>query len=340
MSSNEWLILKKCFCFDLPHVYLDFLLQSIKDESMRLFSTQVKQVLVLGLLAISIDVQATAKTEQLQININTLVAEEFGKVSHQMGVVINLSGRQRMLTQKMSKEMLLIYHNIEAKKNRTNLGKSALMFAKTLKGLVNGDKKLKLNSTTDKDILKQMDIVSGLWLSFSKSVLPAISGAKVDLSFIKKIAKQNLPLLAEMNKAVGLYEKAAGSDLNDLSAVVNISGRQRMLTQKMTKEFLLIAAHVNEKENKENLKSTVALFDRTLKSLRDGDPSQGVSKTEEPVVLKQLLVIEKLWGKYKLVMITMDVSKKGLKNVADLNMPLLQEMNAAVKMYEVLSDRG
>ena len=300
----------------------------------------LKLIVTICFLVISINAQATTKTELLQSKINALVAEELGKINRQMGVVINLSGRQRMLTQKMSKEMLLIYHEIDVKKNRTNLGKSALMFAKTLKGLINGDETLNLSPTRDKDILKQMDVVSGLWLSFSKNVLPAISGEKIDLPLIEKVARENLPLLKEMNKAVNMYEKAAGSDLNDLAAVVNLSGRQRMLTQKMTKEFLLIAAQVNEKANKDKLEKTIALFDRTLKGLRNGDPSQGLSKTTEPIVLKQLTVIETLWLEYKLVLINLDISKKGLKKVAKLNMPLLKEMNSAVKMYEVLSDNG
>ncbi|HIP94452.1 MAG TPA: hypothetical protein EYH20_03825 [Leucothrix sp.] len=300
----------------------------------------LKLIVTICFLVISINAQATTKTELLQSKINALVAEELGKINRQMGVVINLSGRQRMLTQKMSKEMLLIYHEIDVKKNRTNLGKSALMFAKTLKGLINGDETLNLSPTRDKDILKQMDVVSGLWLSFSKNVLPAISGEKIDLPFIEKVARENLPLLKEMNKAVNMYEKAAGSDLNDLAAVVNLSGRQRMLTQKMTKEFLLIAAQVNEKANKDKLEKTIALFDHTLKGLRNGDPSQGLSKTTEPIVLKQLTVIETLWLEYKLVLINLDISKKGLKKVAKLNMPLLKEMNSAVKMYEVLSDNG
>ena len=307
---------------------------------MKLSQTILKVILTICFSIVFINAQAKTKTEILQEKINALVAEELGKINRQMGVVINLSGRQRMLTQKMSKEILLIYHDIDVKNNRTNLGRSALMFAKTLKGLINGDKSLSLSPTRDKDILKQMNIVSGLWLSFSKNVLPAIRGAKVDLPFIEKVARENLPLLKEMNKAVGMYEKAAGSDLNDLAAVVNLSGRQRMLTQKMTKEFLLIAAQVNEKANKENLTKTIALFDRTLKGLRDGDPSQGLSKTTEPIVLEQLAVIDKLWQEYKLVLINMDISKEGIKKVARLNMPLLKEMNAAVKMYEVLSDEG
>ncbi len=307
---------------------------------MKLHPLILKLFLIASILVVSTASWAGDKTQQLQAKINALVAEELGVINRQMGVVINLAGRQRMLTQKMSKEILLIYHAIDVEKNRTNLAGSALMFAKTLKGLINGDKSLHLNPTHDKDILEQMNVVSALWLGFSKNVLPVIKGRKVDLPYIERVAKENLPLLREMNKAVYMYEKAAGSDLNDLAAVVNLSGRQRMLTQKMAKEYLLIAAHVREKENKENLEKTIALFDRTLKGLRDGDPSQGLSKTTEPLVLKQLAVVDKLWQKYKLALLSMDLSDAGLRKIAQMNMPLLKEMNAAVKMYEVLSDNG
>ncbi len=307
---------------------------------MKLHPLILKLFLIASILVVSTASWAGDKTQQLQAKINALVAEELGVINRQMGVVINLAGRQRMLTQKMSKEILLIYHAIDVEKNRTNLAGSALMFAKTLKGLINGDKSLHLNPTHDKDILEQMNVVSALWLGFSKNVLPVIKGRKVDLPYIERVAKENLPLLREMNKAVYMYEKAAGSDLNDLAAVVNLSGRQRMLTQKMAKEYLLIAAHVREKENRENLEKTIALFDRTLKGLRDGDPSQGLSKTTEPLVLKQLAVVDKLWQKYKLALLSMDLSDAGLRKIAQMNMPLLKEMNAAVKMYEVLSDNG
>ncbi len=344
LVTNQLLLVDACHSINSVLAYIDVLTSKHQHgRSMKLFSfthkvSSQKTILIICLLGVFFNAQATSKTTILQNKINALVTQELGSINQQMGVVINLSGRQRMLTQKMSKEMLLIYHGIDVKKNRTNLGRSALMFAKTLKGLIDGSDTLDLPPTTDKDILKQMDIVSGLWLSFSKSVLPAISGKEVNLAFIKKVAKQNLPLLKEMNKAVNMYEKLAGADLNDLAAVVNLSGRQRMLTQKMAKEFLLIAAGVDTENNKTQLEKTIALFDRTLKGLRDGDPSQGLSATKEPIVRKQLAVVDKLWQKYKLVLLTMDTSKAGIKKVAELNMPLLKEMNAAVKMYEVLAD--
>ncbi len=306
-------------------------------KHLRLISRLIFLFSCSGLL---VSAHAGPSPAELQAMINKVVTAELEQFNRQMGVVINLSGRQRMLTQKMSKEMLLIYHGIDPQLNRTNLGNSALMFAETLQGLINGDKALSLAPTRDQDILKQMNVVSSLWQSFSKTVLAGIGGAEIDLSFIEKVAKENLPLLKEMNTAVYMYERAAGADLAKLAPVVNLSGRQRMLTQKMTKELLLIAAGVSVEENKANLSKTVALFDRTLIGLRDGDPEQRLPGTEEPLVRDQLAVIEKHWKEYKPVLEKLGLSEAGLRKAAALNLPLLKEMNTAVKMYEVLSDNS
>ena len=74
-----------------------------------------------------------------------------------MGKVINLAGKQRMLTQKMSKEALLVAKGIDAEENKANLQKTAALFGKTLTGLVKGDADLGLPKTEDAAILEQLN---------------------------------------------------------------------------------------------------------------------------------------------------------------------------------------
>ena len=93
----------------------------------------------------------------------------------EMGTVINLAGKQRMLTQKMSKEILLIAKGIDVEANKASLEKTALLFDKTLKGLVNGDADLGLPKTTDPAILEQLGVVSSLWAEFRPDVAAALS---------------------------------------------------------------------------------------------------------------------------------------------------------------------
>ncbi len=244
----------------------------------------------------------------------------------QSGIVINLAGKQRMLTQKMSKEALFIAKGIDVEKNREALAKTSKLFDKTLHGLIAGDKDLNLPKTENKEILAQLDKVKKLWKSFKANIDKVIAG-KSDKATLEAIAKENLPLLKEMNKAVGMYAKASGSKLDPkMAKKINVAGKQRMLTQKMTKELLLIANGIDVEKNKENLKKTANLFETTLKDL--------INNCKHEDIKKQLGVVENLWNQYKGIIEKADTSDKALKKAEELNMPLLKEMNKAVKMIE------
>ena len=251
-----------------------------------------------------------------------------------MGTVINLAGKQRMLTQKMSKEALLIAKGIDADTNKAALQKTVALFDKTLKGLLNGDADLGLPKTEDAAIVAQLNKVTGLWTSFQQPVA-AVAGGDTNTAVLKKIAVENLPLLKEMNAAVGMYEKSAGSTLDPgMATTINLAGKQRMLTQKMSKELLLVANGIDVDENKANLRKTAVLFERTLKGLFDGDTELGLPGTQEPAIRAQLEVVQKLWNEFKPVLNAVDVSSEGLSKAAQFNLPLLKEMNKAVGMYE------
>lgn len=125
----------------------------------------------------------------------------------EMAVVINLAGKQRMLTQKMSKEVFLIALDIDVEANTKNLHNTSALFDKTLKGLLHGDKDLGLVGTTDPKIVHQLKRVDGLWISF-KTNIDAVLGGDKSGPVLEKIAKENLPLLTEMNKAVKMYEQS------------------------------------------------------------------------------------------------------------------------------------
>jgi len=264
----------------------------------------------------------------------TAVSASYAATKQEMAVVINLAGKQRMLTQKMSKEALLIAKGIDVEANKKNLAATKALFDKTLKGLIQGDADLGLPKTENPQILAQLEKVSGLWSTFEPS-LDAVLKGDTSKAVLEKIARENLPLLKNMNAAVQMYASESGSKLDPaMATTINLAGKQRMLTQKMTKELLLIANGIDTEANEANLKKTVALFDRTLKGLQDGDKQLGLPGTMDPAILAQLAVVEKLWAQYKPVLDAVDTSPGGLEKAAKLNLPLLKNMNKAVKMYE------
>ena len=256
------------------------------------------------------------------------------------GNVINLAGKQRMLTQKMSKDILLIASNVELEQNKEDLKKTSALFERTLNGLINGDEGLKLGPCPSEDIKAQLEKVKSMWSDFKPFTEEAISAQKLAKETIKKVAEQNVPLLKEMNKAVQMYaadaEAATGKKAG---AVINISGRQRMLSQKMSKELLLIAQHVDANKYKGELKKTSALFESSLKGLIKGDEELNLPPTTDKDILAQLGKVQSIWKKFKPSImeaaLTGRAPEDAIRNVMKLNIPLLTEMNKAVKMYEV-----
>lgn len=256
--------------------------------------------------------------------------------------VINLSGKQRMLTQKMSKESMLIALGVGVEENIKNLETTRNLFDRTLKGLRNGDNELGLPETKKPTILKALSQVDELWSDFDPAIQASIANGKVEPDQVATIAQLNLPLLKAMNKTVKFYEaEASSSGVNSALAVaINLSGRQRMLTQKMSKEFLLVVYGYEVEKNKESLKQTSELFDRTLKGLIQGDVELGLSPAPTPEIKAQLDKVQQLWTNFSPLMKRAAdgsaITSEQVQQVAAQNLPLLKEMNTAVGLFENL----
>lgn len=273
-------------------------------------------------------------------------AKSYAQSSEEFGAIINLSGKQRMLTQKMSKEVMLIALDVDKAANLENLKKTSSLFDRTIKGLRNGDAGLKLPPTTDAGILRQLDRVDKLWAEFYPIVTDVITSGGASAEHVSAIAAKNPKLLKQMNKAVGAYEKAAAKSglkaTPGLATTLNLSGKQRMLTQKMSKEFLLVAYDYNAADNKLNLLETFTLFERTLQGLKVGDDTLGLPPTTDASILAQLDKVSALWDDAKPIFVSAtsaggSISNSDKSTIAAINLPLLKEMNAAVQMYEGLT---
>jgi len=272
----------------------------------------------------------------------TVPPQAHAATPQEYSVVLNLSGKQRMLTQKMSKEAALVALNFEAEKNAESLGKTVALFDKTLKGLMAGDTELGLVSVATPDIMTKLKEVETLWNELKPS-FEAISAAKTATQEqMDLIAAKNVPLLKEMNRAVKMFEKDAkgGTMSGDpaLATAINLAGKQRMLTQKMTKEALFIAYGHQVDQNKLKLLGTFSLFERTLKGLEAGDEALGLAGTENKSIIDQLDKVDGLWADYKVLM--QEIANAGkadqtqIDAISKKNLPLLKEMNSAVKLFE------
>ena len=248
------------------------------------------------------------------------------------GRIINLAGKQRMLTQKMSKEAFAISQGVGSK---GSLEKTINLFDKTLKGLISGDADLGLPPTQDTETLGQLTHVQKQWKELNANLDVIIANSDESTAALSYINDNNLKLLKEMNGAVGMLEEKEFD-----AKTVNLVGKQRMLTQKMVKETLGL---VQGGETSDTLAKTSGLFDKTLKGLISGDSGLGLSAMTDDNIQAKLRSIQSLWNDFyeniNTVLKLVPDTNNALAYMNDHNVKLLKEMNKAVGLYEGLSGR-
>ena len=128
---------------------------------------------------------------------------------------------------------------------------------------------------------------------------------------------------------------------------INLAGRQRMLTQKMSKEAFLLSSLDDPEARRQTaaaLKKTAALFDTTLQRLLNGDPAQGLEAAADPGLRAKLEEVLKLWRPFSQAVATVAAGDRGSKAAAAVkyidanNLRLLKTMNQGVQLYEKSND--
>jgi hypothetical protein len=256
---------------------------------------------------------------------------------------INLAGRQRMLSQRIAKAACFIAIDEDRDGHMTMLGDAHDLFDQTLADLRDGNTSLEMLAEINPGILEGLDIVARHWAKYSSTVGAILSEGSVSDDHLQAVAEVNIPTLVDMNRTVGLFEEKYGSsgDIHPaLALAINVSGRQRMLSQKASKEFCLIAAGIEVEHNRSELARTVKLFEDSLNGLTDGDEGIGLPGAPNDEILAQLEKVRQIWmplkAVFKKVADGANPTAEEIARVAADNNPLLVEMNKAVWMYDQL----
>ncbi len=111
--------------------------------------------------------------------------------------------------------------------------------------------------------------------------------------------------------------------------IVNIAGRQRMLSQKITKQIL--------QKDFEGALQSAALFEKSLRILKAGDLEHGIKPAKDPEILAEWERLNDLWQKFKLHLqkITSDSGgEEDLNYLLEHNIELLSQANVLTKKFE------
>lgn len=137
------------------------------------------------------------------------------------------------------------------------------------------------------------------------------------------------------------------SSQQDDSLIINLAGRQRMLSQKLAKETLAYGSS-HDSALKSQIASTITIFEMTLSALKESgaapltlDPQGAKAELPKasPAVYAQLVTVRDLWSGYKgLIESGVASGSPDVAKISKDSVQVLQAMNTAVVMMQAESE--
>ncbi|SDC09536.1 Type IV pili methyl-accepting chemotaxis transducer N-term [Variovorax sp. CF079] len=166
---------------------------------------------------------------------------------------INKAGRQRMLSQRASKAYLALVQKVETRNAQQVLDRSIALFDRQLV-------ELKTFAPTP-TIRGTYDTLDGAWNDFKRE----LTGPAPGKNEAAKVVKLDAAVLALAHQGTVQYEAASGKSVGKL---VNIAGRQRMLSQRMAKFYLASALQIDPTGSAAEIAKARSEFVAALETLR------------------------------------------------------------------------
>jgi len=181
----------------------------------------------------------------------SVYAEEVGLA---LPEAINVAGRQRMLTQRMMKLYCIIGLNINVDKNKKEMNAVASLFEKQLKQLEH------IEGVNNTLISKHLKHVYEYWEPVKNMIAlrPSLDGASI-------LRHQTDELLKYAHDFVVALEGVSATSQGKL---VNISGRQRMLSQRIASFYIQSVWGVKSESVEGKSKQAKVDFDKAIKLLK------------------------------------------------------------------------
>lgn len=228
---------------------------------------------------------------------------------------INKAGRQRMLSQRMAKAYFQIGQQIDVDRSKKVLDGSIAVFDRQLVELKNYAPTPEIKETYLK--------LEKSWLAY-KDVLV---GATPSPENGRKVLAISDGVLELAHQATVQLEKKSGSNAGRL---VNVSGRQRMLSQRMAKYYQAAAWGVADNGSATNLAKARQDFSTALLELASAPANTAQLNESLDLVRQQWLFFENALNQKS------GGDKRAQLAVATTSERILDEMEIAVGLYEKL----
>lgn len=225
---------------------------------------------------------------------------------------INMAGRQRMLSQRMAKSWLMLERGLLARQSRLVLTQSMALFERQLRELD--------NKAGDTESLAASAELAVLWPRYR---------ALLELDPCREVARElfaiNEDVLDAAQRLTLSFEHADGTRRGRL---VNLAGRERMLSQRVPKFFMFRHMGIKVAKCRSEIEEASEEFSANLASLT-------AAARDKAPILGELESVAEHWNALQssvAIRIGMDFAPAARK-VFTASENLLERMDAAVDLY-------
>ncbi len=227
-----------------------------------------------------------------------------------LGEAINQAGRQRMLTQRIVKAYTQILLGVERKDAQQQLHQALSLYQTQLDNLK--------AYASSPEVTESLSQVEQLWGPFQRA-----AEGEADSAGLTRLVAQNEALLAASHQVVLDLEALSTTPAGRL---VNIAGRQRMLSQRMGKFYMLHAYGIRDASIRAGLFKAASEFEIALAELK----SSPLNTTE---INNDLNSISDYWKILQSTFETIDSGAYSSYTVAIYTEKVLQTANSVTLLY-------
>ncbi len=128
-------------------------------------------------------------------------------------LVIDIAGRQRMLAQRISKDVCLIAAGVNVEQSVADLASTAQLFEDALVALQTGMPDAGVKAPPNAQIREGLDVVMADWNALKPTVMAVLAGENLDAQTRADLFNGANSMTADMNEVVHMYSDASKTGL-------------------------------------------------------------------------------------------------------------------------------